>query len=169
MSFWATDRYLFKYGFLDLYWLYGVSENWLGYWTRTLSYRLIISIYPQLCIQTKLNFVMYTSLDNIHYFHFKTFTVVSKETTWHHPQVTAPQCHNCFTRLTYFLKSIRAWKLTKETLLVITNMINLTTLQMSTLKVSTIKYVFKETWLILQINHFAYQSEQNSGSLVHWL
>ena len=84
----------------------------------------------------------------------------------HHPQVTAPQCHNCFTMLTYFLKSIRAWKLTKETLLVITNMINLTTLQMSTLKVSSIKYVFKETWLILQINHFAYQSEQNSGSLV---
>ena len=133
--------------------MYKVSENWLEYWTRKLFYHIIISIYPQLWIQTKINFVMYTSLDNIHCFHFTNFTVASKETTW--PQVTAPQYHNCFIRLTYFFKVSKHG--------------NLTTLQMSTLKVSSIKYVFKETWLILQINRFAYQSEHNFGSLVHWV
>ena len=90
--------------------MYGVSENWLEYWTRTLSYHLIISIYPQLWIQTKINFVMYTSLDNIHCFHFKTLQWPVRKQFGHHPQVTAPQCHNCFIRLTYFLKSIKAWK-----------------------------------------------------------
>ena len=30
----------------------------------------------------------------------------------HHPQVTAPQCHNCFIRLTYFFKVSKLGNLT---------------------------------------------------------
>ena len=88
--------------------MYGVSENWLEYWTRTLSYHLIISIYPQLWIQTKINFVMYTSLDNIHCFHFTNFTVASKETMWPSPTSHSTTMSQLFYKANLFFKKYQS-------------------------------------------------------------